>query len=463
MRSKIYLLTLMFYLFVNDSIAQQGKTLDVSNKTELIQGLPNLTVNDSLPNFLIPVVINPISSKMSTSDFKEKLLIIDFWSIYCKGCIEALPKLDSLQNKFKDKLQILPVTYEPEALVRGFWTKNKNTKHLSLPSVVEDKLFASYFRHQTIPHEVWVYRGKVIAITTGEYVDESNIRKILSGESINWPIKNDFLSFDGTKKSIFKFNGDHLPKEIRSIQYAAISDYKEGVNAEGLSGGAGIVRDTINKSIRVFFLNQSIYTAYLLNFAKAVSASELIKPSPIVTPNQVIWEVKNKSKYSYDSRSSYLAEWIRANGICFESLSPDTGQQERQIAAGTIADLNRLLGLKVRWERRKEKVLILRADQESKLDAKPKNQFVKEKHQTPLISLSTLTYQLNQQAENPYVFNETGNPANLLLDINVPSWRDISSIRKALLLQGLNLREEERMVDKLIFTEIDDQFRTDKN
>ncbi|SHG10713.1 TlpA family protein disulfide reductase [Pedobacter caeni] len=458
MHKKITLTLVSIFIQISTITAQQ--TLNISGKTKPIAGLSNLNIGDSLPDFSIPKIINTPKSTAKTSEFKEQLLIIDFWSIYCSGCIEALPKMNALQKLFGNKIKILPVTYESEALVSEFWKKNRNTKGLGLPSVVEDQIFASYFRHQTIPHEVWIYKGKVIAITTSQYVDEPNIRKVLNGESIKWPPKNDFYQFDGNKESLFKLQDAASKANATHLKYAITGAYKEGVNSEGLSGGVGIVRDSIHKTVRTFFLNQDIYTAYLLNWAKKINPYQLVKPSFSNIPNQVVWEVEDKSRYFYDPKTSYLAEWIRGNGICFESLNPDTGQTDKEIASTTITDMNLLLGLNVRWEKRKEKVLLLilkRGGEKLKSSNNIKN---KEDHLVNKngiqyfrsLPLSTLTYKLNQQKENPYVFDETNYNEAVDLDLKIPSWTDIPAIRKALAKYGLDLIEEERMVDKFVFT-----------
>jgi peroxiredoxin len=40
-------------------------------------------------------------------DFKQlkgkKIVMLDFWSIYCASCIEAMPRLTEIHNEFKDK------------------------------------------------------------------------------------------------------------------------------------------------------------------------------------------------------------------------------------------------------------------------------------------------------------------------------------------------------------------------
>lgn len=456
-RTLIYLLTL---LLTGNLHAQQ--TLNVSGKTGLISGIPNLKIGDELPDFEIPIIIQGTKRSARVSDFKDQLLIIDFWSIYCSGCIAAMPKMDLLQKHFGNRIKILPVTYESETLVTNFWRKNRNTKDLGLSSVVEDKIFASYFRHQTIPHEVWVYKGKVIAITTEQYVDETNIQKVLNGESIKWPVKNDFYSFDGSKEPLFKLNKAQInPSSI--IHYAAISGYKEGVNSEGLTGGSGIIRDQTEKTIRVFFLNQAIFTSYELNWRNLVNPKMLSKPSASIMPNQIVWEVADKSKYKYEFKTDYQANWIRNNGICFESLSQDTGQTTLDISTSIIKNLNYLLGLNVRWEKRKEKIFILvRTSNNDKLKSKTvladfKDQFTTKgtTQRFRATSLSNVIYRINQQDQNPYVFDETNYKDEVDLDLNINSWTDITAIKKALLIYDLDLKEEERLVDKFVFTEIE--------
>lgn len=437
--------------FVNE-INVKAQTLDVSNKVNLISTLPNLKIGDQLPDFDIPKIIRSAKDKANTSEFKDQLLIVDFWSIYCTGCVEALPKMDSLQKQFGNLIKILPVTFEPRLLVENFWKKNRYIQNLSLPSVVEDRHFSSYFRHRSIPHEVWVYKGKVIAITTAQYVDESNIKKVLSGAAINWPVKNDFYTFDGKKQALFQLNDHQIDSSSDLLRYTAIRGYKEGVNSEGLSGGSGIVRDQKKKTIRTFFLNQSIYTAYQLNWGRLINIKDLIKPTLSFTTNQLVWEVKDKSRYFYDHNKSYQAEWIRKNGICFESLSPDTGQTDGRIFRSVVQDLDRLLGLNVRWEKRKEKVLILvLTTKEDKLKSRQGSTKGKRFKNEPL---SQLIYTLNQQASNPYIFDETGYKEPVDIALNISSWTDIPSLRKELNRYGLDLKEEEREVHRFIFSEV---------
>lgn len=416
--------------------------------TGTAQARQSLTVGDGLPDFIIPKIINSVKPTANTADLKEQLLIIDFWATNCSGCVEALPKMEALQKEFCHKIKILPVTKEPADLVRDFWKKNKNTRLLTLSSVVEDKLFSDYFKHLGMPHEVWVYKGKVVAITDGDYVNVRNIRMILEGKQVNWPVKYDFYNFDGSKQALFGLDSNQIAADVTTVQYAAISDYKEGVNSVGLTGGSGVVRNVKNKTVRVFFLNQAIYTSYLLNWNKLVKPGSLVKPATYsIGPNEVIWEVKDKSRYSYEKGVAYQAEWIRKNGICFESLNPDTGQNNTVIYRSVIKDLNRLLGLNARWEKRKEKVLVLtRIGKHAALkETSPSSQE---------FPVSAIVYSLNQQPNNPYVFDESGFKGSVMLNLRSISWTDIPAIRKTLLGYGLDLKEKEWLVDKFVFSEV---------
>lgn len=455
----VKILALPILLMVFNANGQ--KTYNVPNQK--MANLPNLSIGDQLPDFVISKIINANQKMANTADYKNQLLIIDFWATSCSGCVEALPKMDALQKKFGSKIKVLPVTYEKEANVIVFWKNNKYTKNLSLPSVIEDKVFASYFKHKSIPHEVWVYQGKVIGITSSDFVDADNIQTVLNGQPVNWPVKNDFYVFDAVKQLLFAPDPNQIDTTSTFMKYAAISDYKEAVNAEGF-GGSGIIRDPTKKTIRAFFLNHAIYNAYLINWNYLIKPADLVRPTFSLTPNQIVWEVLDKSKYVFIEGSGALQSWLTRNGICFESVNPDTGQTDAAVHKSIIADLDRLLGLHARWEKRKEKVLVLvRTNKNIQLKSKQTltgqyddRLIVKGAlHQFRDLPLNSLTSQMNKEADNPYVFDETAYTDKVDMNLNFSSWTDITGIKRALQHYGLDLKEEERLVDKFIFTELD--------
>lgn len=424
----------------------------------------NLNIGDTLPVFSIHKLINSDRKNISTRDFKDQLLIIDFWSIYCSGCVAALPKMQQLQQDFGNKITILPTTNESEKSVTAFWRKNKITKDLLIPSVIEDTLFHTYFKHIGVPHEVWIYKNKVIAITDAEYVDAANIKKVLNNEQIDWPLKYDFDQFDATKNALFEIDKNQINLKNTPIQYAATSDYNNNINSmSGFSGGSGIIRDKTKKTVRTFYLNYPIYVLYFLNLTQVNKSAALKKPSKYgIGPNEVLWEVKDPDKYRYQPGSIYKADWIRKNGICFESSYPDTGQKDIEIAKSVLDDLDHLLGLKVRWEKRKEKIYFLRRIN-NHIDIKTKGPLKESESQMNNVGdlytfrdmpLSTLVFKLNQETKNPYIFDQSNYKDKVDLTLQFSSWTDLPAIKRALQSYGLDLQEENQLVDKLVFKEI---------
>jgi len=409
-------------------------------------------IGDQMPIFSISKMLNSSKKTGSTVDYHNKLLIIDFWNTGCGSCVEALPKMQALQKQFGSRIAILPVTYEKEAYISTFLKNNKYTKGLKLPVVVDDTMFKSMFKHIYVPHEVWVYKGKVIGATLAEYVDAGNIKRVLNGELVNWPIKNDFYTFN-PRVPLFAIDSQQIASST-PLTYAAISDFREKFSSVVLMGRSGIVRDTLKKTVRCYLLNQSVFGAYASTWQKAGRGKMRVTPYPVLQDNQVRWEVDDRSKFVYEKGDYYQQEWLRKNGICFESQYPDTGQSDVAVYSSVITDLDRLLGLHVSWEKRKEKVLLLVKDKGA-IITKVKPGMKNEK-----CSLSKLVYNLNRQRGNPYVFDESGDQsAEVLLDSAALS--NVQVAKRGLQGSGYKLEQKEREVDCLIFAEVDGTHLTD--
>ncbi|MCX2450321.1 TlpA disulfide reductase family protein [Pedobacter sp. PLR] len=413
-----------------------------------------MNVGDLVPNTFIPKIINSSRKNANLSDYKDKLLIIDFWATNCSGCVAALPKMDSLQKVFGAKLEIMPVTYEKEQLVAEFWKKNKHTKGLNLPTVIEDKALSNLFKHRSIPHEIWINKGKVVAITNSEYVNDKNISAILNGKKISWPVKNDMFVFD-IKQPLFQVDQQQYSDPKGLLTYTAIGNYFEGLKTK-----IGSVDDPVTGSRRNYLINYPILNAYYILWNELIPKDSLIAPFSLkFNLNQVLLEVKDPSRYIFDSKQGYREEWIRKNGICYERVFKNHGQSKKAEYSDMIADLDCLLNLHCRWEKRSRKCLILvRTDAIDRIKSKggtarfEVDKPLKVLRNTPI---SSVIDWLNQYQDNPYVFDETGYKNPVDLDLTIRSWTDVLSIRKALKAYGLDLKEEMKVVDILILTEGD--------
>lgn len=404
--------------------------LQMAVLAQLPQTPKGLKVGDSVPDVLIAEIINFKAGKAKISEFKNSLLILDFWDTYCTSCIEALPRMDSLQKQFGDKIRILPVSWQDKKLVAKFFKTNKYVKNLSLPSVVGDQLLKSYFKHLTISHETWIYKGKVVAITGSSYVTARNIQDVLDGELINWPVKNEIAEYD-YELPLMQVD-TNLAQYLDSdfIQYSAITGYKDG-----LLWKEGQTKDTLNRTLRNYLINFPIVQLYHQVMSK-------IKPDPFSTnPEHIILEVKDKTKYFYNSKDGFQDEWERKNALCYETVLPDSLTEGAQ-GEKMLDDLNRLLRLKGRVERRKIPCFVLVQKGEVNSQQLQKTDLAR--------SMSRIMMSLNMARKYPPVIDETGFKGEIYLG----PWTNLAELKSLLLQKGFDLIEEEREVEAFVLTEL---------
>jgi thiol-disulfide isomerase/thioredoxin len=163
-----------------------------------------LTIGDTVPDIEITNVYNYPTSTIRLSDLKGKLVILDFWATWCGGCVQSIPKLNTLQKKFNKKIFVLLLnnqggksSLEQEKKIKAFFTvlKPKIKGALLLPaSLKRIDTLDELFPHTFIPHYVWIGPlGKVVAITSSDEITKENIRAVLKGSPNNLTLKADKL------------------------------------------------------------------------------------------------------------------------------------------------------------------------------------------------------------------------------------------------------------------------------
>lgn len=282
-----------------------------------------LKVGDTVPDIVVKNILNYKTTSASLSDFRGKLLIIDFWATWCNPCVRAFPKMDSLQKKYSNDLQILPVTYESAKVVDSFLSKMYKVIKIKPPTVTGNSELAQLFKHVEIPHYVWINKkGIVQAITGRDEINDINILKVIGDESARLKTKIDERRIVNLRKPIFVLSIPVIKN--KEVIFDPVVDEDLIVQStitkklDGLTGS--LVRDSL--SIRI--INYSIKGL----FSYALGRGEY----PFLNSNRVILEVKDSSlrriitgpvgvKKEGDGLASWL-EWDAKNKYSYQLRVP---------------------------------------------------------------------------------------------------------------------------------------------
>ncbi|MCX5784083.1 MAG: redoxin domain-containing protein [Elusimicrobia bacterium] len=114
-------------------------------------------------------------------DLKGKAVVLEFWASWCEPCVDNIPHINGLAEKFRGKpVVFISVTDESETVVRGFM-KEHEMKGWIAPEAPAS-VFKS-FRVYGRPHTVLIDKtSKVAAFTYPSEVTENTIESLLEGK-----------------------------------------------------------------------------------------------------------------------------------------------------------------------------------------------------------------------------------------------------------------------------------------
>ncbi|MFD2904864.1 TlpA family protein disulfide reductase [Sphingobacterium anhuiense] len=424
-----------FLLFLTTSVHAQEK--DKYGRPPLVPGIAELKIGDQVPDILIDNIINNDKRSIRTSDYKDKLLVLDFWDIYCGTCIASMPKLDSLQKVFGDQIKLLSVTWQPEEMITKFFKTNRFlTEHkppVNRASVVDDRALRTYFRYETNPHVVWIYKGKVVAITGGEYITAGNIQTLLHGKQVDWILKTE--RFDTTIPFVTVNPLWQEGADSPDFGYSVLAGQATSVPS---LGGINYIQDKVHNQSRIAIYNQSIFDTYQMLLYNT-------KPDEItysLHPARVALEVKNPSRYLYKEEYGEQTDWNKKNLLNYEMVKSGTVKQT-EMSKLALEDLNTRLKINGRYEMRKVKCLVF-----VKTDKPIMDTLAVESGGKPIEGLVIM--RLDMTHKYPPAINETGFDGGLRME---PDDGTIAGLRKEIQRHGLDLIEAEREIEVLVISD----------
>jgi thiol-disulfide isomerase/thioredoxin len=131
--------------------------------------LPDFELDPFLSSDKPPEGEGPAAKLLSFKSLPHKVVLINFWATWCSACIEEMPSIVKLREKFKDRgFEVLGVNVDekPELVVPSMVTKLK----MNFPLFVDrDGTLSEFFDVHAIPLSILLTNeGKVLLVESGD-------------------------------------------------------------------------------------------------------------------------------------------------------------------------------------------------------------------------------------------------------------------------------------------------------
>lgn len=241
--------------------------------------------------------------KASLKRYKGKLIILDFWATWCSPCVASIPKLDSLQSRFKNDLAIIPVTSESSFVVSSFFAHMRKSTGRTGFSVVDDSILKRYFPHQVLPHYVWIGKdGMLKGITEGNQVTAFQIQQILNNQS--GILKQKANHTYAYNEGLSLFENWKQSRESEFILNQTFTGYMNGAKGKQV-----FKRD--NDRIRLLLLNTTLKKFYAIAYMGIGPHLFNLKP-------HIRLSVRDSSAFTSNLSGDAYLEWAGENTYCYD-------------------------------------------------------------------------------------------------------------------------------------------------
>ena len=122
-----------------------------------------VSIGGNAPDVSVEMVnAKEYGKKFSLADYKDKVVVLEFWATWCPPCRESIPHLSKLQEKYGDKIVVIGVSTEGKKDVEKFYKAQDNMKYRVAIDKKEktSKTYMGGFGVEGIPHAFIIKEGK---------------------------------------------------------------------------------------------------------------------------------------------------------------------------------------------------------------------------------------------------------------------------------------------------------------
>lgn len=432
--------------------------LSFKGSGQIVHPIKELSIGDTIPNITLKHLLKSPKSPVKIADlYKRGMLLIDFWATWCEPCIKEMKFLDSASTKYPNSLSVLFVGYERNQTIRNFFEHHKNINIDNYNVITDDSLFVKLFKHQSLPHNIWVDNQGIIKAITGEdQINEERISSFLAGNFVSLTFKKD-IPFDFRKPM-------HIPDSL--LQYRSIfNNHLEGVNTSGtVISSLGYNKPNM---VRFYGWNLSItdlfWEAFKLETGGGIPNYNLIQ---IRTRDSVkfYYPTKNAELFKH-SKYKTNEEWMQDNSYAYELRLPKA-VKDSVFYNYVQRDLERCLNVSGKIEIRKTNCVDVTLKGNPFVTAQFRYPKISIKHDTLFVKNATLDDLFNYITLNTYgrgtgriepYFNSTGysSPINWRVYLGkLENWDNLLTIIESKLKEvGFDFQPQIKPYKILILTD----------
>lgn len=434
-----------------------------------LQNTIPLNIGDTISKEFVLGILGD-GTEIKVIDLDAKVIILDFWATYCQACINSLPNLQVIQDRYGEDIQILMVTSEDAARVKRTLERSEVLRNadIRLPFLINNRLLKEVFPHFTIPHVVIIdASGRISAITHSSEISDSNIKKLILGEPVNFLVKDDFNGNYGRDTDEGEVGiKDNLIWESRLL--------KQGL------GQGHIIEDETGHFIRSvdfqFTPINLFYKAYSYFKLGALVPLNLRRVHVEIKDSLLYMQYANKELQPlafFPKEFPYLHyeniyDYYSDNMFTYQLKLP-VGIPDNQVYEIIMQDLNRYFPIKGKVEKREVSTWVIRstnATYEKLRSDKADEKYIYNSDSLGIINkpIETFFDLLKNFVDAEPFINETGieYPVDLVIDFHDSSLRDPRNgfitnnpldrdmLKAALEAKGLTMDLEKRKIEVLV-------------
>lgn len=326
-------------------------------------------VGKPMPDLPLGNVINNYTGKTRFSDFKGKLVILDFWDVHCSACVAGFPKMSKLQEKFKDQIQILLVNTVNTSKEIDNKPGLRSKIPANLPSIEGATHIEEIFpRWGEIGYHVWIDKNGIVRQRGSGYLVtyEQKIIDILDGKPIEFITDKYTRAYTDLYQKAPLYT---IARETKAV--VKYSSFLTGYN--DLLSYAAYQTESIDSNsltLRRSYINQDAFELYY-NAIKTrpdikIAQNHLINyPYDIRGLAGVTFTLPARAERFTDvffSPEEWTDAWYRQHRFCYEQICPLSLLEDKR-SEFMLQDLNRFFreqyGIEGHIERKKMNCYVL--------------------------------------------------------------------------------------------------------